>query len=63
MKEIDIESPKEVDVDGRIDSKGVIFIGKAIQQPDGTWRCLANVGRALCVVEVKIAESVEGMAG
>lgn len=46
--------PDELDVDGKIDAKGVVFIGKASRQPDGTWRCLANVGGALCIVEVKI---------
>jgi hypothetical protein len=47
--------PKEVDVDGLVDSKGVVFIGKATQQFDGTWRCLANVGGALCLVEVRLS--------
>lgn len=32
------------------------YIGEAVQQFDGTWRCLANVGGALCVVEVSITE-------
>ena len=49
-----VDWPDEVDVDGRIDSRGVEYIGTAKQQPDGTWRCLANVGGALCIVEVKI---------
>lgn len=49
-------NPKEVDVDGMMDRKGVIFLGKATQQFDGTWRCLANVGGALCLVEVKITQ-------
>ena len=48
------EEPDELDVDGMVDAKGVIFIGKAKRQADGTWRCLANVGGALCVVEVRI---------
>ena len=43
----------EVDVDG-LESKGVRFIGKAAKQEDGTWRCLAEVGGALCLVEVTI---------
>ena len=47
--------PDELDVDGRMDAKGgVVFIGNAKRQSDGTWRCLANVGGALCIVEVKI---------
>lgn len=48
------EMPEELDVDGRVDSRGVKFIGKAKRQPDGTWHCLADVGGALCIVEVKV---------
>jgi len=51
---IGFEEPDELDVDGMVDSKGVQFIGKAKRQPDGTWRCLANVGGAFCIVEVKV---------
>ncbi len=32
----------------------IYLIGKASLIPDGTWRCLANVGGALCLVEVKL---------
>lgn len=49
--------PTQIDVDKRIDeeSDGAIsYIGNATLQPDGTWRCLANVGGALCLVEVKL---------
>jgi hypothetical protein len=46
--------PDEVDVDGVVDARGVQFIGRAARQPDGTWRCLANVAGALCIVEVKV---------
>lgn len=52
--------PLEVDVDGRVDDRlGIQYFGKAGLQPDGTWRCLANVGGALCVVEVSIRETQE----
>jgi hypothetical protein len=47
-------NPRELDVDGMVDTKGVRFIGKATQQFDGKWRCLADVGGALCIVEVNI---------
>jgi hypothetical protein len=44
-----------VDVDGVIDEKnGIIYLGKATRQPDGTWRAMANVGGSLCVVECRI---------
>lgn len=44
----------EVDLDGHVDLRGVEYIGNASRQPDGTWRCLAKVGTALCVVECRI---------
>lgn len=47
----------EVDVDGQMDEKtGIQYIGKAILQSNGLFRCLANVGGALCVVEVRVTE-------
>jgi len=49
-----VVEPDELDVDGRLDAKGVMFLGTAKRQDDGTWRCLANVGGALCIVEPKI---------
>jgi len=50
---------REVDVDGLLDPRStetsfIQYIGKAHEQLDGTWRCLANVHGALCRVEVKI---------
>lgn len=48
------ELPDEVDVDGRVDRKGVRYVGKARRQPDGTWRALADVGGALCLVECTV---------
>lgn len=44
----------EIDVDGKVDAKGVRFVGKARRQPDGTWRALANIGGALCLVECTV---------
>jgi hypothetical protein len=49
------DEPDEVDVDGRCDARGIVYLGKARRQPDGTWRCLANVGGALCLVEARVA--------
>ena len=43
----------EIDVDGYVDERGIQYLGKAVKQEDGTWQCLANVGGALCRVEVK----------
>ncbi len=44
-----------MNLDGVKDSKLPIwYIGEAAKQPDGTWRCLANVEGMLCVVEVTI---------
>lgn len=44
----------EIDLDGHVDRRGVEYIGKATRQPDGSWRCLALVDSALCIVEAKI---------
>lgn len=48
---------KVVDVDGMEDPKykgQIHYMGKAHHVFDHTYRCLANVGGALCVVEVTI---------
>lgn len=45
---------REIDLDGYIDEHGVAYIGKALEQPNGKWICLANVSGALCRVEVRI---------
>lgn len=44
----------EIDVDGYWVKEGISLIGTATKQPDGKWRCLANVCGALCLVEVSI---------
>lgn len=47
--------PPEVAVDGLRSEDGLIeYWGKARLQPDGTYQCLANVGGALCRVEVHL---------
>jgi hypothetical protein len=54
--ELRLSNPPTVDVDGRFDPKceEIQYLGRATMQFDGTWRCLANVAGALCLVEVKI---------
>ena len=54
--ELQPRDPRRVDVDKVLDCKRdyIQYIGEATQMFDGTWRCLANVGGALCVVEVSI---------
>lgn len=45
----------ELDVDGIQDpNHDITYIGKATRMDDGTWRCLANAGGSLCIVEVNI---------
>lgn len=45
----------ELNVDGIQDAHYPIwYIGKAYRQPDGTWRCLADVNGQLCLVQVSI---------
>lgn len=46
--------PVELDVDGMEDSRGVRFFGKASLQPNGKWRCLADVWGNLCIVEATV---------
>lgn len=47
---------REIDVDGHIDARkdGIKFIGKAVHVFDNTYRCLAEVAGAVCVVEVSV---------
>ena len=45
----------EISVDDLVDEvRGIRYIGNAARQPDGTWRCLAEICGALCVVEVSL---------
>ena len=54
------EDKVQLDVDGMVDPKhDITYIGKATKMEDGTWRCLANVEGALCLVEVNIKPSKE----
>ena len=47
--------PIEVDVDGRWDNeKDIRYIGKAIIQGDGKYRCLAAVSGMICVVIINL---------
>ena len=49
----------EIDVDGLFDeSTGIQYIGKATKIFGGRWRCLANVGGALCLVELSVRPTV-----
>ena len=49
----------EIDVDGLVDtSTGIRYIGKAMKDFDGCWVCLADVGGALCRVEVSVRPTV-----
>lgn len=49
----------EIDLDGIVDtSTGIRYVGKAQRAFNGQWRCLANVGGALCLVEVRVRPSV-----
>ena len=49
----------EIDVDGVVDeTTGIQYIGKATKTFGGRWRCLANVGGALCLVELTVKPTV-----
>jgi hypothetical protein len=54
------KKPSELDVDGMKDpNHDITYMGKATRMDDGTWRCLANVEGALCLVEVDVNLSKE----
>jgi hypothetical protein len=49
----------EIDLDGLFDEKsGFRYLGKARRGFDGRWTCLAQVGYALCVVEVTVRPTI-----
>ena len=49
----------EIDVDGLFDdSTGIRYIGKATKTYEGRWLCLADVGGALCRVELTVRPTV-----
>jgi hypothetical protein len=50
---------REIDVDGLVDeATGIRYIGKAKKTFDGCWLCLANVGGALCRVELRVRPTI-----
>ncbi len=49
----------EIDVDGLVDeSTGIRYIGKATKVFGGRWLCLANIGGALCRVELTVTPTI-----
>lgn len=49
----------EIDVDGLVDeATGFQYIGKAMKTFEGRWLCLANIGGALCRVELTVKPTV-----
>jgi hypothetical protein len=58
-----VRTGNTLDIDGRVDSKGVRYMGAAYEMTDGTWRCLADVGGALCIVEVTITSASGEISG
>lgn len=49
----------ELDVDGCVDgATGIRYIGKARKTFDGCWRCLADVGGSLCLVELRVSPTI-----
>jgi hypothetical protein len=51
-----VAAPKEIDINGHVDAKGVRYLGKATKMANGMYQCLADVDGALCVVECRIVE-------
>jgi hypothetical protein len=61
MKQLNLQydPPIRVNVDKYLDENmGIEYLGEATKQIDGDWRCLANVRGMLCLVAVKIKESI-----
>lgn len=50
----DAHVPKEFDLEGHVDARGIRYFGKATRGANGKWKCLADVGGSLCVVECAI---------
>jgi hypothetical protein len=49
----------EIDLDGVVDeTRGIRYVGRAKRFFGGQWRCLADVGGALCLVEVTVRPTV-----
>jgi hypothetical protein len=57
-QQVTFDDVTEIDLYGYVDESGVRYVGRAARQPDCTWRCLADVGGCLCVVEVRIKPDV-----
>ena len=49
----------EIDVDGVVDeATGIRYLGNATKTFEGRWLCLAQVGNALCRVELSVRPAV-----
>jgi len=46
--------PREVDCEGLVDERGIVYIGIATLQPNGRYHVLARVNGCLCRVECRI---------
>lgn len=56
MTQLNLFYPNKVPLDGHIDCDGAVtYVGDATyQRGEGFYKCLARVGEALCVVEVRL---------
>lgn len=58
--ELRLPNPPTIDLDGYVDDKtGFRFIGKAAQQFDGSWHCLADVYGCLCLVQLDLTPAAD----
>lgn len=51
--------PKEVNLEGHVDEKGIAYIGIATLQPNGEYHVLARIGGCLCRVACRIRVDVK----
>lgn len=48
--------PETIDMEGMSPSEGVTCMGVATRLSESSYRCMANVGGALCIIEVRLTQ-------
>jgi hypothetical protein len=54
MKQLELTTTTRFSLEGHVDARGIRYLGEAALMGDGSWRCLADVGGCLCVVELRL---------
>ncbi len=53
-EQLDLPSGRTADINGHVDTKGIKYIGTAVEYMNGTWRAVAIIGGALVLVECRV---------